>query len=207
METYSIPDGYTVWYDAAEKLNDAADSSRDCISALCTLSGIGSWEITNEQEHIYRAPVDDEESAQMTATGVMPVESYAAGDNQIPTLVARHFGLGEVFICRNAGYLLQGDNIIDRKVFRLLSGESGEATISQTTLQEILEEDGDGDTYWKHLEWRHLQVVVDSVGAQSERFRLLSEIFRRKADAQMDAETFVPYGDQFADSDFVDLNL
>ncbi len=207
METYSIPDGYTVWYDAAEKLNDAADSSQDCLSVLCILSGIGAWEITNEQGHVYRAPVDDEESAQLTETRAMPVESYAAGDNRLPTLVARRFGLGEVFIFRNAGYLLQGDNIIDRKVFRLSSGESGEATISRTTLREILEEGGDDDTYWKHLEWRHLQVVVDSVGGQSDRFRLLSEIFRRKADAQMDAKTFIPQGDQFADSDFVGLNF
>ena len=207
METYQISDGYSVWYDAAEKLNGAADEQEDCLSALCTLSGIGAWETTSDGQLIYRAASHGDEAAQLTPTGVMPVERYIPGDNQLPTRVAQHFGLGEVVICRNAGYLLQGDNIIDRKVFRLLSGETGDGIIAETTLQEILEEDGDDDTYWKSLEWRHLQVIVDSSGEQSERFRLLSEILRRKADAEMDAATFVPYGDQFADSDFVDLNL
>lgn len=206
METYPIPDDYSVWYDAADKLNDAADSQQDCLSALCTLSGVGVWGSTDDGQFIYRTPSDDDVT-QLTSTGVIPVESYIPGDNQIPTRVARYFGLGEAVVCRNAGYLLQGDDIIDRKVFRLSPGETDNVTIVETTLQEILEEDGDDDTYWKHLEWRHLQVVVDSSGGQSERFRLLSKIMLRKADAQMDAETFVPYGDSFADSDFVDLNF
>ena len=45
---------------------------------------------------------------------------------------------------------------------------------------------------------------MDPSGGQLGRFELLSAIFRRLAEVGMDSETFVPYGNQFADSDFVD---
>ena len=73
-----------------------------------------------------------------------------------------------------------------------------------TTLSQMLQEGGEDDIYWTPLEWRHLQSVVDESGVQTYRFELLSSILKRLAQAGMDLETFVPYGHQFSDSDFVD---
>ena len=125
-------------------------------------------------------------------------------DDMLPTRVVQHFGLGEIVVCSNAGYFLQGDNIIDRKVYRLSPQEPDGSIVTETTLREILQRDGDDDVYWKPLEWKHLQMVVDSDGGQEERFKLLSEILQRKVDAKLSEMTFIPYGDSFADSDFVD---
>jgi hypothetical protein len=192
-----------VW-DAADKLKTASDWDQDCVSVLCTLSGVGTWEIADNGRMIYRAPCNDYDDSTLTETGVHPVEVYGPGDEAIPTRVAQTFGLGEVVVCQNAGDFLQGDTIIARRVHRITQDESGSHTISETTLRDILGEDGDGDYWWKPLEWRHLQLVVDPDGGQQDRLILLSEILYRIASAEMDAETFIPYGHQFADSDFID---
>ncbi len=204
MTTYSIGDRWVELWDVAEKLKAASEWQQDCVSALCTMSGAGTWEIDETGRMVYRASYGGAEQAHLTETGVPPVEFYGPGDNAIPTKVAQHFGLGELVVCRNAGDFLQGETIIERRVYQMKQNESGTPAISETTLRQILEEDGDEDYWWKPLEWRHLQSVVDSAGGQQDRFILLSEILHRIAGAEMDAETFVPYGDQFADSDFVD---
>ena len=181
-----------------------ADPDKDCLSALCSLSKEGTWETSDDGEPFYSAPVKVDEATQLTETGVLPIESYTAGDNSIPTRVARQLGLGEFVVCKNAGYILQGETILDRAVYKATS-ENGEGRdFKPTTLSEILQEDSEDDIYWTPLEWRHLQSVVDESGGQACRFELLSSILKRLAEAGMDSETFVPYGHQFADSDFVD---
>ena len=200
--TYSMEDQYGEAWDAADKLRAAAAWPQDCLSVLCTLSGVGEWEIDENGRMVYRAPCTDTERGQLTETGVYPVETYGPGDTAIPTLVAQHFGLGEVAASRNAGYLLQSK--IDRPVYRIQQDTTGNSVIVETTLRHILEEDGDEDIEYKTLEWRHIQEVVDSAGGQQERFLLLADILHTRARAEMDAATFVPYGDEFADSDFID---
>ena len=200
--TYSMEDQYGEAWDAADKLRAAAAWPQDCLSVLCTLSGVGEWEIAENGRMVYRAPCTDTERGQLTETGVYPVETYGPGDTAIPTLVAQHFGLGEVAASRNAGYLLQSK--IDRPVYRVQQDATGNSVIVETTLRHILEEDGDADIEYKTLEWRHIQVVVDATGGQQDRFLLLSEILQTRAGAEMDAATFVPYGNEFADSDFID---
>ena len=61
----------------------------------------------------------------------------------------------------------------------------------------------DEDDYWKPFKWSQLQTVVDASGGQSERFKLLAAILRRFGDAKLQSETFIPYGIQFSDSDFI----
>ena len=117
--------------------------------------------------------------------------------------MAQYFGLGEVAICPNAGDFLQGDAIWGRRIYQIRRDESENPAVVETTLPQILKDDGDDDVYWKTLEWRHLQVVVDETGGQRERF-LLAEILQRMADAELADATFIPYGDQFTDSDFID---
>ena len=102
------------------------------------------------------------------------------------------------------GLHTQGETILDRAIYKATS-ENGEGRdFKSTTLSEMLQEDGEDDIYWAPLEWRHLQSVVDKSGGQACRFELLASILKRLAQAGMDSETFVPYGNQFADSDFVD---
>ena len=202
--TYSMEDQYGEAWDASEKLRAAAAWPQDCLSVLCTLSGVGEWEIAESGQMVYRAPCAASETDKLTETGVYPVETYGPGDTAIPTLVAQHFGLGEVAVCSNAGDFLQGDTILGRRIYRTLQDESGNSVVVETTLLQILKDDGDEDVDWKTLEWRHLQEVVDSAGGQQERFLLLAEILHRKANAAIASGTFVPYGKEFADSDFID---
>ena len=60
------------------------------------------------------------------------------------------------------------------------------------------------EVYWKDLEWRHLQLIVDESGGQSERFRLLARILNHIGETHMMEGTFVPYGHQLGDSDLID---
>ena len=203
MNTYDLGDWYVHAYEASEKLLEMAETEQDCISALCTLSGAGRWETAEDGRRVYNAPVSDEERTQLAETGVYPVETYAVEGSMIPTRVAQHFGLGEKVICGNAGDFLQGD-IINRPIYWKRRYESGMAVSEATTLQGILKEDGDEDVWWKPVEWRHIQAVVDGNGRQTERFKLVSAILQLLAFAEIDAQTFIPYGEQFADSDFID---
>ena len=76
-------------------------------------------------------------------------------------------------------------------------------------LQDILHEEVEDrewwrqEVYWKDLEWRHIQLVLNENGEQSERFRLLAKILDHIAEVELMKGTFVPYGNQFADSDFL----
>lgn len=204
MLTYDMSDKWHVTWDAADRLDAAAKWQQDCLSVLCTLSRVGAWEISEDGQMCYRVPCEDREGGQTTQTGIQLVEVYSPGDSMIPTGVAQHFGLGEVNICANAGHILQGDNILEAQVHQVVNDAHSSQRFAPTTLHEILKQDGEVDNYWKPLEWRHIQSVVDSDGGQESRFRLLSEILRRLAGAYMDESTFIPYGHQFADSDFVD---
>lgn len=207
MDLYDADaDHMMVWYETSEKLADVASTQQDCLSFLCSLSGVGEWAVADDGMPVYTAQCNDETRSRWKNEGMEPLESYRPGDHTIPTSVAQHYGLGEVVVCKNAGDFLQGD-IISRKLYRVSPSETDGSVIVESTLREILESDGDDDILWKSLEWRHIQVVVDEKGGQTERFNLLSAILRIKADAEMDAMTFVPYGDSFADSDFVDLNF
>ena len=138
------------------------------------------------------------------------METYAAGDPEVPTRVARHFGLGERFVCENAGYFLQGDEMIERPVFRVGTYGRGEGSLVATTLQDILREEVEDDAswadevYWKDLEWRHLQLILDENGGQSERFMLLARIVNHIGETHLMEGTFVPYGHQLGDSDLID---
>lgn len=202
--TYSMEDQYGEAWDAADKLRAAAAWPQDCLSVLCTLSGVGEWEIAENGRMVYHAPCADTERGQLTETGVYPVETYGPGDTAIPTLVAQHFGLGEVAVCPNAGNFLQGDAIWGRRIYQMRRDESGDSAVVETALPQIMKEYDGEDVYWKTLEWRHIQEVVDATGGQQERFLLLAEILQTMAGAEMDSATFVPYGDEFADSDFID---
>ena len=208
-KTYEIGDNYIALLDAAEKLDSKAQSDEDCLGTLCNLSGEGEWESDENGRRIYRAALGEKESLGLTETGAQPVETYAAGDPEIPTRVARHFGLGERVACENAGYLLQGDEMVERPVFRAGSDGRGESTLVATTLQDILREEVEDEAswvdevYWKDLEWRHLQMIFDGSGGQSERFMLLARILHHIGETHLMEGTFVPYGHQFADSDFI----
>ena len=204
MNTYRTDDWYIHAWDGAEKLSEMAETGQDLMSELCTLSGAGMWEVSDDGQRLFHSLVGNDEHTRQIETGKRPIETYTIGDSLMPTRVAQYFGLGERVVCSNAGYFLQGDEIVDRPVFRIRHQESGETVIEKTTLKEILQEDGDEDVWWKPVEWRHIQVVVDETGGQSERFKLVSAILKRLADAEMAADTFIPYGDQFADSDFID---
>lgn len=204
MATYNRTDKWPELWDISEKLANLADPNEDCLSALCSLSKEGTWETSDDGKLVYKAPVEVDESAQITETGVLPIESYTAGDSSIPTRVARKLGLGEYVVCKNAGYILQGESIIDRAVYRATAEHGEGRDFNPTTLSEMLQEDSEDDIYWTSLEWRHLQSVVDDSGGQACRFEVLASILKCLAQPGMDSETFVPYGHQFADSDFVD---
>ena len=208
--TYEIGDNCIALFDAAEKLASKAESDEDCLGALCNLSGEGEWAIDENGCRIYRAALDEKECQGLTETGVQSVEAYAAGDPAIPTRVARHFGLGERVVCSSAGYFLQGDDMIERPVFRVRSDGRGERTFVATTLQDILREEVEdeaswmNEVYWKDLEWRHLQLILDENGGQSERFRLLARILNHIGETHLMEGTFVPYGHQLGDPDLID---
>ena len=116
------------------------------------------------------------------------------------------FGVDETILCGYSGNILQGDDLIGRPVFEAQRESSGEIVLRATTVRKIVSQDGDPDEdgYNKPLKWGHLQTIVDSSGTQSERFKLLAAILRRFGDAKMDAETFIPFGIQFSDTDFID---
>lgn len=200
-------DAYAL-YMAVAKLDQAVDPHQDCLSVLCSISGAGNWKTDDNGRLYYHAPCDPSDRAGLAAEGVDPIEVYRPGGTVIPHAVAKRFYVGTVVVCKSAGYFLQGNNIYDRKVHRVRCNESAYSVIEETTLCQILEHEGNDDFYGNSLdqplEWRHLQMVVDQYGGQTERFYLLSEILRRKADAQVNEETFIPYGMLFADSDFVD---
>ena len=205
MTMDDIRDGeWILLLEAADNLEAVAHSGQDCLSTLCTLSGVGSWTVV-EGRDVFSAPCSEEDRRQVAEQGGVLVEAYALGGGLIPTRVARRFGLDETNVCKRSGYILQGDDLIDRPIFQAQQ-ESGEVVLHPTTLREIVSRDGDDDedNYWKPLKWSQLQTVVDSSGGQSERFRLLAAILRRLGEAEMDSETFIPYGMQFADSDFID---
>ena len=204
MNTYDLSGALPKLWDLADNLAKATEPDDDCLSGICSLSEEGEWMNSANGVRAYHAPVEAEERSRPTETGVLPVESYKQGDTSIPTLVARRFGLGEQIVCKNAGHLLQGDNLIDRPVHRGVENESGKRVVVLTSLREILEEESDENIYWRSLEWRHVQSIVDASGGQLCRFELLSSVFKRLAEAGMDSETFVAYGNEFADSDFVD---
>ncbi len=191
--------------EVADKLDAAAENRQDCLSTLCTLSRVGSWMVV-EGADVYFAPCDNSDYKRTAGQGSLLVETYTPGDGSIPTRVARRFGLNETNVCKNSGHTLQGDKLIDRPIFQAQHEKSGEEVLCPTTLREIVSQDGDDDEddYWKPLKWSRLQTVVDSSGGQTERFKLLAAILRRLGEAKMDSETFIPYGIQFADSDFID---
>ena len=207
MLTYDMADSWWKTLDAADSLADAPDNDSDAISYLCTLSGVGEWQTAENGQPEYFAPIGGGNAQDLTETGVSPIESYSPGGASIPTLVAQHFGLGEIYVCISSGHYLQGKDLIDRNVHRILDSDSSQPTIVPTTLKDIVADDADEYTGWEPLRWSHIQQVVDEDGGQTAQFALLAGILRRLAEVQMDSETFVPYGHQFADSDFVDMNL
>lgn len=93
-KTYEIGDNYIALPEVAEKLDSMAESDKDCLGALCSLSGVGEWGIDENERRVYRAELDENDCQGLTETGVQPVETYAAGDPVIPTRVARHFRAG-----------------------------------------------------------------------------------------------------------------
>ena len=116
-------------------------------------------------------------------------------------------GLGEFVVCNNSDYILQGDAILDRTVYRVTSKDGEGRIFKSTTLSDMLQEDSVEDIYWMPLEWRHLQSEVDESGGQACRFELLASILNRLEQAGMDSETFIPSGHQFTDSDFVGCHI
>ena len=207
--TYQLNENYTVLMDVAKALDSGAESGEDCLAILCELSGEGEWVIDETGERVYRAALEGADREGITETGVAPVENYRLGGDEIPTRVARRFGLGEKVVCKNAGYFLQGNELIERPVYRAVPADCGAHRVVATTLQEILHEEVRDEqwwvqeVYWKDLKWRHIQLVLDESGGQSERFRLLAKILDHIAEVELMEGTFVPYGNQFADSDFL----
>ena len=99
--------------------------------------------------------------------------------------------------------------MIERPVYRAAPADCDDRRVLATTLQDILHEEAEDEewwrqeVYWKDLEWRHIQLVLNESGGQSERFRLLAKILDHIAEVELMEGTFVPYGNQFADSDFL----
>ena len=207
--TYELGENCTVLMDVAKALDSRAESGDDCLATLCELSGEGKWVTDETGRSVYRAALEGADRKGITETGVAPVENYIPGGDEIPTRVARRFGLGEKVVCKSAGYFLQGNEMIERPVYRSAPADCGEPKVVATTLQDILHEEVEDEewwrqqVYWKDLEWRHIQLVLDESGGQSERFRLLSRILDHMAEVELMEGTFVPYGNQFADSDFL----
>ena len=203
MTTYSNADDWVELSSISKGLAGLTATGKDCLSALCTLSNEGTWQTSKDGVPVYNAPVDAGERVQRTETGTLPVETYTPGDFSIPTRIARKLGLGEYVVCNNAGYILQGDTIMERPVHQAKT-KGIEKEFLPTTLRRMLQEESEEDVYWTPLKWRHIQSLVDETGGQSCRFELLAAILDRLAVARMESETFIPYGHQFADSDFVD---
>ena len=202
----SFSDGdWVLLLGVADQLDAAADRGQDCLSTLCTLSGVGNWTVIDGQD-VYSAPCDAETRQRVAERDGVLVETHTPGDTTIPTRVAMRFGLGETIICGYSGNILQGDDLIGRPVFETQQDNSGKTVLCATTVQEIVSKDGDPDEdgYYKPLKWSHLQTIVDSSGSQSERFNLLAAILRCFGDAKLDSETFIPFGVQFSDTDFID---
>ena len=207
--TYELGDNYSVLMDVAKALESKAESGEDCLATLCELSGEGEWVTDETGRSVYRAALEGADREGITETGVAPVENYIPRGYEIPTRVARRFGLGEKVVCKSAGYFLQGNEMIERPVYRADPENCAEPKVVATTLQEILHKEVEDEewwrqqVYWKDLEWRHIQMVLDESGGQSERFRLLAKILDHIAEVELMEGTFVPYGNQFADSDFL----
>ena len=207
--TYELGDNFIILTDVAKALDARAESGEDCLATLCELSGEGQWVTDEKGQRVYRAVLEGSDREGVTETGVAPVEDYRPGGNEIPTRVARRFGLGEKIVCKSAGHFLQGNDMIERPVYRAAYADGDNREVVATTLQEILHEEVEDEdwwrqeVYWKDLEWRHIQLVLDENGGQSERFRLLAKILDHIADVEFMEGTFVPYGDRFADSDFL----
>ena len=207
--TYELDDNYVVLMDVAKALDSRAESGEDCLATLCELSGEGEWVTDETGLRVYCAPLEAVDREGITETGIVPVENYTPGGYEIPTRVARRFGLGEKVVCENAGYFLQGNEMIERPVYRAAPADCDEPKVVATTLQNILHEEVEDEqwwvqeVYWKNLEWRHIQLVLDASGGQSERFRLLAKILDHIAEVELMEGTLVPYGNQFADSDFL----
>ena len=209
-KTYKSDGKGVILIDVAQALASRADSTQDCLGVLCELSGEGAWAADEEGRQVYRAVMEAEERRCLTETGFLPIETYAPGDHVIPTRVARKLGLGERVVCQSAGYLLQGEKLIKRNVYRAGPEYSEDGTVVATTLYDILLAEVDDDewasqeVYWKDLEWRHIQMVLDVCGGQRDRFVLLSEILDHIGEVSLMEGTYIPYGYQFADSDFID---
>ena len=207
--TYELGGNYSVLMDVAKALESKAESGEDCLATLCELSGEGEWVTDEMGQRVYRASLKGNDREGMTDTGATPVENYRPGGDEIPTRVARRFGLGERVVCKSAGYLLQGNEMIERPIYKAVPTDRGEERVVATTLQDILHEEVEGgewwrqEVYWKDLEWRHIQLALNENGGQSERFRLLAKILDHIAEVGLMEGTFVPYGNQFADSDFL----
>ena len=207
--TYELGDNYIMLMDVAKALDARAELGEDCLATLCELSGEGQWVTDEKGQRAYRAVLEESDREGVTETGEAPVEDYRPGGHEIPTRVARRFGLGEKIVCKSAGHFLQGNDMIERPVYRAASADGDKREVVATTLQEILHEEVKAEewsrqeVYWKDLEWRHIQLVLDENGGQSERFRLLAKILDHIAEVELMEGTFVPYGDQFADSDFL----
>ena len=209
-KTYESDGQGVTLIDVAKALASKADSSQDCLGVLCELSEEGKWAADGQGRQVYRAAVEAEERERLTETGILPVETYTPGDYVIPTRVARRFGLGEKVVCESAGHLLQGEELIKRKVYTAGPEYSQDGAVVSTTLHDILLAEADDDerasqeVYWKDLEWRHIQMVLDESGGQRDRFLLLSEVLDHIGEVILMEGTYVPYGFQFADSDFID---
>ena len=201
MLTYSDDDTWVHLSQVADKLVEFADSGQDCIASLCTLSETGEWIEAPDGTMEYRCDVDGEAEQELTDNLEIPIAAYRVGGDAIPTKVARKLGLGEYVVCDNGGYILQG--ISDRPIFVI--GQDGEVEEEPTTLEDIFAPGADvWGRYYTPVKWRHIQKVVGSDGSQSARYQILADILRRLVDVAIDESTFIPYGPQFSDSDFID---
>ena len=93
--TYELGDNYLILMDAAKALDARAESGEDCLATLCELSGEGQWVTDETGQRVYRAVLEESDREGVTETGAAPVEDYRPGGHEIPTRVARRFGLGE----------------------------------------------------------------------------------------------------------------
>ena len=92
--TYELGDNYAVLMDVAKALGAKAGSGEDCLAVLCELSEEGKWVTDETGRRVYHATLEGTDREGITETGVAPVENYSLGGYEIPTRVARRFGLG-----------------------------------------------------------------------------------------------------------------
>ena len=204
MLTYSDDDTWVRLSQLTDKLEGLVDSEQDCIASLCELSETGEWIETPDGTMEYRCDVAGEVELGLTDNLKTPISAYRVGGDAIPTKMARKLGLGEFVVCENTGYLLQ-QGIADREVF--IVGEDGKVSKEPTTLERMVELERPDEPYgaaFVELEWRHIQKIVGADGTQSARYQILADIFTRLVDVAIDASTYIPYGPQFSDSDFID---